>query len=121
MRLFSWFKGESNRNRELRKWGQSIPVQESQCVAMRRLLLALADKAPPEVDPLRNLSADDLEYLLKICSADFRPREFGDCSVLRLAEFYRLKELGFTSDQSAIIVGMIFNAVGPLTSELQNE
>ncbi|MCK5172420.1 MAG: hypothetical protein KAR47_03465 [Planctomycetes bacterium] len=100
------------RNHELDTWGASIPVSNMQREAMVKLWEASQIVKPPSQDPLQHLSSDDREYLLKICSADFRPAKFGNANVLRYATFSRLIDKGFNPEHAAIIVGMIFNSVG---------
>lgn len=100
------------RNRELDQWAASIPISNIQQEAMAKLWKASQICKPPSQDPLQSLTTDDREYILKICSADFRPAKFGDASVLRAATFIKLTEDGFNAEHAAIIVGMIFNGVG---------
>jgi hypothetical protein len=105
--------GAKQRNRELDEWGASIPVSDNQQSVMAKLWEASQLGKPPSEDPLQSLSDDDRAYLLKICSADFRPAKFGGANVLRAATFLRLtQDQGFTQEQAAIIIGMFFNAVG---------
>ena len=105
-------KGTRHRNRKLDEWGMSIPVSDAQQKAMWQLWEAAQAKQPPKEDPLDRLSKDDIEYTLKICSADFRPKEFGDANALRYASFNSLLDNGFNPEQAAIVVGMILNCVG---------
>ena len=105
-------QGVKRRNRELDTWGASIPVSNMQQEAMVKLWEASQIGKPPSQDPLQHLSSDDREYLLKICSADFRPTKFGNANVLRCAAFSTLIDKSFDPEHAAIIVGMIFNGVG---------
>jgi hypothetical protein len=105
-------QGVKRRNHELDTWGASIPVSNMQQEAMVKLWEASQIGKPPSQDPLQHLPSDDREYLLKICSADFRPAKFGNANVLRYAAFGRLIDKGFKPEHAAIIVGMIFNSVG---------
>lgn len=105
-------QGAKRRNRELDIWGASIPVSNVQQEAMTKLWEASQIGKPPYQDPLLPLSSNDREYLLKICSADFRPAKFGDANILRTATFIKLTKEGFSPEHAAIIVGMIFNGVG---------
>ena len=106
-------QGVKRRNHELDTWGASIPVSNMQQEAMVKLWKASQIGKPPSQDPLQHLSSDDREYLLKICSADFRPAKFGNANVLRYAAFSTLiEDKGFNPEHASIIVGMIFNGVG---------
>ena len=105
-------QGVKRRNHELDTWGASIPVSNMQREAMVKLWEASQISKPPSQNPLQHLSSEDREYLLKICSADFRPAKFGDANVLRMATFIKLTEEGFSQEHAAIILGMIFNGVG---------
>ena len=67
---------------------------------------------PPSVDPLKKLSENDVQYIFKICGADFRPKEYGSANALRLSSYRYFKDLGFSAEQSTIIIGMMFNMVG---------
>lgn len=111
-----WFKKliVKARNARLGAWGQAVPATPLQRAAMRELWRAFQEKKPPAHDPLMDLSDQDRSYILHICSADFRPAEFGDCSVLRYAGYLYLTKLGFTKEQAAVCVGMLFNDVGPI-------
>lgn len=114
--LFIWFliskRGLNHRNNELDAWGASVPVTAAQQEAMTQLWKALQIGRPPSNDPLQSLSADDRDYILKICSADFRPARFGNANALRFATFNTLLDKGFTEEHAAVIVGMILNEVG---------
>ena len=100
------------RNRDLDEWAASVRVSEKQQRAMCELWEASQAHKPPADDPLDHLFRDDREYILKICSADYRPARFGDANVLRMATFLKLREEGFSSEQAVVVVGMIFNGVG---------
>ena len=104
--------GARNRNNELDAWGASIPVTDVQKAAMQELWMASQIKQPPAVDPLARLSSQDLAYIRKICSSDFRPAKFGNADTLRMASFLHLQECGFAAEQASVIIGMIFNGVG---------
>ncbi|HEX8369982.1 MAG TPA: hypothetical protein VF604_15655 [Pyrinomonadaceae bacterium] len=101
-----------NRNKRLAEWGKSISLNEAQRLTMRELWYAAQRKEVPSVDPLSKLSKDDLAYILKITGASFRPAEFGNAGTLRLAAWRYFKDIGFSSEQAAVIVGMQFNMVG---------
>jgi len=104
--------GSKNRNRELDAWGASIPVTDEQKAAMQELSMASQNKQAPTRDPLAKLSSQDVDYILKICSSDFRPAKFGNADALRMASFLQLQEYGFSGEQASVITGMIFNGVG---------
>jgi hypothetical protein len=104
--------GGARRNRRLADWARTVPVSPAQAQAVRALWGAGHARTPPSVDPLDALSEEDIAYVLKICGASFRPREFGDASVARVASFKHFKGLGFTDRQAAILVGMTINMVG---------
>lgn len=100
------------RNKRLDNWAKSVPISEAQQNAMKELWDAHNNNRVPEVDPLSNLTKEDLEYVKLICSADFRPKEFGSANSVRLALYFSLKEKGYSFDQAAIIIGMSTNRVG---------
>lgn len=104
--------GAKSRNRQLDAWARSIPLTEAQQSAMWELWQAFKSGRVPEVDPLARLSNEDREYIKTICSADYRPPEFGSANTLRLAQFQSLLERGYTPEQAAVIVGMTINRVG---------
>lgn len=104
--------GGARRNRRLAAWAKSVPISPAQAEAMRALWAAGQAKIPPHSDPLDSLSQEDATYVVKICGASFRPREFGDASVVRVASFKHFKGLGFTDRQAAVLVGMTANMVG---------
>jgi len=112
MSLLGKLFGGTKRNERLAEWGKSIPLTEPQRSAMHELWWASKNNKVPPVDPLSKFNDDDRAYLKKIASADFRPREFGSADVLRLASYKYFKELGFSGEQAAVIVGMMFNMVG---------
>ena len=101
------------RNRELNAWGESVPLNDPQRAALAQLWESYQVKSPPRLDPLIELSTDDMKYLLLICSEGFRPDKFGRNPELRLSQFMSLLDMGYTADQAALIVGMTFNAIGP--------
>ena len=105
--------GADDRNRELAAWGQAIPVTALQSDAMREIWLAAKAGAPPVHDPLSRLSQQDCQYIKTICSADFRPPQFGSANIMRMEQFHGLMARGFTAEQAAVVVGMTFNMVGP--------
>jgi len=107
-------RSAGKRNRDLDEWAASVHVTERQQHAMCELWEASRAHKPPVDDPLCQLSQDDREYILKICSADYRPARFGHANVLRMATFIKLTEEGFSSEQAAVVVGMIFNGVGKM-------
>jgi hypothetical protein len=79
---------------------------------MHELWWAGKAKRIPVLDPISKLGDSDRAHILEVCSADFRPEEFGSANTLRLASWRHFQDLGFTSDQSAVLVGMMFNMVG---------
>ncbi len=104
--------GGARRNRRLAAWATSIPISAAQAEAMRALWAAGQAKTPLSLDPLDALSEEDAKYVVKICGASFRPREFGDASVARVASFKHFKGRGFNDRQAAVLVGMTINMVG---------
>lgn len=112
MGLLGKLFGGDKRNERLAAWGKSIPTKNLQQEVMWELWVAGKNKKPPTVDPLSRLSMEDKKYVLKICSADFRPIEFGNANTLRLASFRYFKDDGFNDEQAAVLVGMMFNMVG---------
>ena len=101
-----------SRNRRLDTWARSVPLTEAQQSAMWELWQAFKAGGVPEVDPLSKLSIPDREYIKTICSANYRPPEFGSGNIPRLAQFQSLLERGYTPEQAAVIVGMTINRVG---------
>ncbi len=89
-----------------------MPLTEVQQSAMWELWQDFKAGRVPDICPLAQLSDDDREHIKTICSADYRPAEFGSAKVLRLAQFQSLLERGYTSEQTAVIVGMTINRVG---------
>ena len=112
MGLLGKLFGGEKRNERLAAWGKSIPITNLQQKVMEELWVAGKTRKPPTIDPLSKLSGEDKKYISKICGADFRPIEFGDANTLRLASFRYFKDLGFNTEQSAVLVGMMFNMVG---------
>jgi len=108
--------GGARRNRRLAAWARGVPISPAQAEAMRALWAAGQARRPPTVDPLDTLGEEDMAYVLKICGASFRPREFGDASVVRVLSFMHFKGFGFTDRQAAVLVGMTVNMVGKRTS-----
>ena len=104
--------GGDKRNERLAVWGKSIPITNLQQEVMWELWLAGKNKKIPSPDPLSRLSGKDKQYVLKICGADFRPIEFGNANVLRLSSLRYFKDIGFKIEQSAVLIGMMFNMVG---------
>jgi hypothetical protein len=104
--------GGDKRNARLLAWGNTVPVSEAQHAAMRKIWQAVQSKSRPEGHPLKQLSSDDRAYILRICRSDYRPAEFGNADALRLASWRYFKDLGFTEDEAAVAVGMMFNFVG---------
>lgn len=111
--MLSRLLGGDRRMRRLRAWGKTVPVTPAQSAAMAALLKASRAQAPPVSDPLVDLGPDDREYLKRICSADFRPSKFGNSDVARGSVYSQAVQRGFTPEQAVIIVGMLFNRVGP--------
>lgn len=112
MGLFGKLFGGDKRNERLVVWGKSISITNLQQEVMWELWVAGKNKKPPLVDPLSRLSVEDNKYVLKICSADFRPVEFGNANTLRIASFRYFKDVGFNDCQAAVLVGMMLNMVG---------
>lgn len=113
MGILGWLFGGNRRNKKIAEWAKTVQYNTNQRSVMHELWYAAALKQPLQIDPVSRLSPEELAYLIKICGADFRPRQFGSCNVLRLSAFeYFIKERGYTSDQAAILVGMMFNMVG---------
>lgn len=117
MSLFGKLFGGTKRNEKLAVWGKSIPLTEPQRSVMHELWWASQEKKVPPVDPLLRLNDDDRAYLKKIASADFRPEVFNigartTSNALRLSSWRYFKDLGFTGEQAAILIGMMFNMVG---------
>lgn len=109
--VFVLLKARS-RNRKLDDWARSVPISDAQLAAMSEQWEAFKGKRIPEADPLARLSKEDKEYIKTICSADFRPKEFGSSDISRAALFMSVLEKGYTPEQAAVIVGMTFNRVG---------
>ena len=112
MGFFNKLFGGDKRNKKLAAWGKGVPLTNEQQIAMWELWEAAKNKEVPLIDPLSQLSDNDRAYILKICSSDFRPPEFGSANTLRLASFKYFKEMGFSAEQSAVLIGMMFNMVG---------
>ncbi len=112
MGILSRIFGGDERNERLAAWGKTVPVSDSQRDAMRTIWQSVQEKSPPDVHPLEKLSASDLAYIMRICSSGFRPSEFGNAEVLRLASWRYFKDLGFSKSEAAVAVGMMFNFVG---------
>ncbi len=112
MGLLGKLFGGAKRNEKLAAWGKSVPITNLQQEVMWELWIAGKIRKPPAIDPLCKLNSEDKEYILRICGADFRPIEFGNANTLRLGSFRYFKGLGFNPEQSAVIVGMMFNMVG---------
>lgn len=112
MGLFSKILGGGKRNKRLAAWGKTVSLTELQQTVMWELWQSARNETVPVKDPLAKLSVQDQEYVLKICGTSFRPVEFGSADVLRLASFRYYKDMGFTSKQCAVLVGMMFNMVG---------
>jgi len=100
------------RNRRLDKWARSIPLTDSQQSALWELWQNFKAGRIPEVDPLTRLSPYDREYINQICSADFRPLEFGSSNTVRMSQGLSLLKRGYKPEHAAIIVGMTINRVG---------
>lgn len=84
---------------------------------MQRIWEAVEEKRAPEGKPLDALSSDEREYVLKVCGASFRPREFGNANLLRVSSYRYFRDLGFSEEEAAVAVGMMFNWVGRDTPE----
>jgi len=112
MGFLSRLFGGDKRNERLAAWGRTIPVSEKQRVAMRKIWQAVQSKSAPVGNPLKNLEPDELAYVLKICGSSFRPAEFGNADTMRLATWRFFKDNGFSEDEAAVAIGMMFNFVG---------
>lgn len=112
MSLLGKLFGGEKRNKRLAAWAKTVPISDAQRSAMHELWRAGQKKDVPSSDPLGKLNDDDRAYVLKICGADFRPAEFGTANTLRLASWRYFKDIGFSEEQSAVLVGMMFNMVG---------
>lgn len=112
MGFLSGLFGGNQRNQKLAQWGKSVPVTPEQHKAMSIIWNAVRTKTSPKGNPLDQLSDEDRAYLKHICSSDFRPREFGNADTLRLASFKYMEDLGFSVEEAAVGVGMMFNMVG---------
>jgi hypothetical protein len=112
MGLFGRLFGGNKRNARLAAWGKSIPLTSVQQEAMWELYQSMKAGIVPSYDPLENLNDEDKEYVFKVCSSAFRPAEYGNADTLRLTIFRDLQAKGFTSEQSAVLLGMMFNMVG---------
>ncbi|MBA3353853.1 MAG: hypothetical protein H0U23_15775 [Blastocatellia bacterium] len=89
-----------------------MPVSDSQREAMRNIWAAVQSKSPPADHPLEQLNESDRAYITRICGSDFRPPEFGNADVLRLASWRYFQDVGFSQSEAAVAVGMMFNFVG---------
>lgn len=103
--------GTARRNRRLLAWAKSVTISPVQAEAMCALWACRAGR-PPSSDPLDALTEEEATYVVKICGASFRPREFGDASVIRVASFKNFKRRGFSDRQAAVFTGMTVNMVG---------
>ena len=112
MNFFTRLFGGDKRNDRLAAWGKTVPLTQLQQKIMWELYQSMKTGVALTSDPLRELSDEDKEYLFKICSSDFRPPEFGNADVLRVSAFRNLRSKGYSNDQSAVLVGMMFNMVG---------
>ena len=92
--------------------GKKVPLNEVQKKVIWGLWQTGKRKIPPQVYLLSRLDEEDKKYILKVCGADYRPREFGDANALRLSSFRYFQEIGFSVEQSAVLTGMMFNMVG---------
>ena len=112
MGFLSRLFGGDKRNKRLAEWGKTVPLTNNQREAMWQLYQSMKNGIVPHTDPLENLSTDDREYITKICGSSFRPSEFGNADALRLTVFRDLQSKGYSGEQSAVLVGMMFNMVG---------
>ena len=106
------FISVSSRNSKLDTWARSIPLTFSQQDVMWELWCDFKAGRVPDRDPLGLLSESDRAYIKTICSAPFRPSQFGNADVVRLSQFISLCERGWSTTHAAIIVGMTQNRVG---------
>ncbi len=92
--------------------GENITLTPLRQESMWELYQSMKAGVVPSTDPLQKLSDEDKEYISKICGSNFRPTEFGNADALRLSVFRDLQSKGYSGEQSAILVGMMFNMVG---------
>ena len=112
MGFFKRFFCGDKRNARLAAWGKTIHLTPLQQESMWKLYQSMKTGIVPPADLLQKLSDKDKEYILKICGSDFRPAEFGNADALRLSVFRDLQSKGYSGEQSAVLVGMMFNMVG---------
>ena len=112
MGFLSKLFGGDKRNARLATWGKTISLTPLQQESMWELYQSMKAGVVPSTDPLQKLNDEDKEYIFKICGSNFRPTEFGNADVLRLSVFRDLQSKGYNGEQSAILVGMMFNMVG---------
>lgn len=112
MGLLGKLFGGEKRNERLAAWGKSVLITNLQQEVMWELWQSMKIGVISKTDPLAKLSAEDREYVLKICGSSFRPTEFGSADALRLTVFRDLESKGYSREQSAVLVGMMFNMVG---------
>ena len=112
MGFFSRLFGGDKRYVRIAAWGKTIPLTPLQQESIWELYQSMKTGVVPSAGHIQKLSDEDKEYILKICGSDFRPAEFGNSDALRLSVFRDLQSKGYSSEQSAVLVGMIFNMVG---------
>ena len=64
------------------------------------------------IEKFNRISIEQIKYIMKISGSSFRPPEFGNADALRLTVFRDLISKGYSGEQSAVLVGMMFNMVG---------
>lgn len=112
MGFFNRLFGGDKRNDQLAAWGKTVPLTPVQQESMWELYQSMKAEISPSVDPLEKLSDEDKEYIFRICGSGFRPAEYGNADALRLTVFRDLQSKGYSGEQSAVLVGMMFNMVG---------
>ena len=112
MGFFRKLFSENKRSERLAAWGKTVPLKALHQEVMWELWQSMQRKEIPTIDPLEKLTEDDLEYILKVCDASFRPAEVAITDPFRLNLWKELKSKGYTKNQSAILIGMRFNMVG---------
>ena len=112
MGLLGKLFGGTDRNAKLAAWGKTVPLTDLQREVMWELWQAFKSNIIPAQDPLLKLNDEDRKYVLKVCGSSFRPAEFGNADVYRLAIYRDLKSKGYSDLQSFVILGMMFNMVG---------
>lgn len=93
-------------------WGKSVSLSQNQRHALKVLWEHFEQKESPEMDPLSALNEEERTDLIEKCAQDYPPKRYRSSNTVRLAAFMKNRELGFTNDQSAILVAMLFSYIG---------